>query len=214
MASLREERSLADLRHAAESARHDAYAAVQDTLRDRRYTRLLLRFQLWLDSVVWDGKESSSALNAPVASLAEKVLEKRHRKLEKLGERFAALDEAGMHEVRLRAKKLRYAAEFFRPIYPHKSSKKFIRALIDIQDTLGTLNDATVGRELLTVLKSSQGKSSDGSGEQASGARTAGLERAVGIAAGFQAARIADDIRRFGEVWPRFTKLKKFWRPA
>jgi triphosphatase len=211
IAGLREEPSLEELRHAVQDARHDAYAVARDTLRDRRYTRLLLRLQLWLDSVSWDRKTSADSLAKPVASLAESILEKRHRKLEKLGSRFETLDEQDKHEVRLRAKKLRYATEFFRPVYPAKATKKFIRTLIEIQDTLGSLNDATVGRELLTVLKSP----SDGKGRSTlNGGRSPALERAVGIAAGFQAARIADDIRRFGEVWPRFVKLKKFWRQA
>ena len=211
IAGVREEPSLEELRHAVENARHAAYAVARDTLRDRRYTRLLLRLQLWLDSVPWDRKSSSPALGEPVASLAEKILEKRHRKLEKLGERFASLSEKEMHEVRLRAKKLRYATEFFRPVYPQKATKKFIRTLVEIQDTLGSLNDATVGRELLTVIKSP----SDSKGRPTvNGARTPGLERAAGVAAGFQAARIANDIRRFGEVWPRFIKLKKFWRQS
>lgn len=209
IAGVREEPSLEELRHAVQDARHDAYALARDTLRDRRYTRLLLRFQLWLDSVAWDRKNSAPSLSEPVASLAARILEKRHRKLEKLGDRFEALDEQGMHDVRLRAKKLRYGTEFFRPVYPAKATKKFIRTLVEIQDTLGSLNDANVGRALLTVLKSPH----DAKGKTVvNGGRSPALERAAGVAAGFQAARIADDIRRFGEVWPRFVKLKKFWR--
>jgi CHAD domain-containing protein len=201
---LRQEESLADLRRAVEEARHQAYVVARETLRDRRYTRLLLRFQLWLDSTHWDDKESATPLSGSVSSFAAKILDKRHRKLTKLADRHAELSEDELHEVRLRAKKLRYAAEFFRPLHPAKNTKKFIRTLIEIQDTLGSLHDAVVGRELLNVLKSPAA----GNGH---GAQSPALERAAGVAAGFQAARIADDIRRFGEVWPRFSKLKKFW---
>jgi Uncharacterized conserved protein len=208
---LREEPSLGELRRAADHARHDAYGVARETLLDRRYTRLLLRLQLWLDSVAWDGKSAPDALKAPMASLAATILDKRHRKLEKLGDRFAELNESEMHEVRLRAKKLRYAAEFFRPLYSPKSTRKFIHTLIDIQDTLGSLHDAIVGRELLTVMHSPE---PGGDKNFARPHRTPGLERAAGVAAGFQAARIADDIRRFGEVWPRFLKLKTFWQAS
>jgi inorganic triphosphatase YgiF len=201
MAGLHAEPSLAELRSAVEATRREAYDVARDTLRDRRYTRLLLRFRLWLDSVAWEGKAAPASLKVPVASLADSILGKRYRKLEKLGNRFAHLDEAEMHEVRLRAKKLRYAAEFFQPVYSAKGTRKFIHALVEIQDTLGSLHDAIVGRDLLKTLKSRQGET-----------RAPDLERAAGIAAGFQAARIGDDIRRFGEVWPRFIKLKKFWR--
>lgn len=210
-AGVREEPSLDELRRSVEDARHEAYVVARDTLRDRRYTRLLLRFQLWLGSVPWEGKAAPAHLKQPMIAFAETILEKRHRKLEKLGSCFAELGESEMHEVRLRAKKLRYATEFFRPLYPPKFTRKFIRTLIEIQDTLGSLHDAIVGRELLVVLKSPK-LAEDRS--DAKGSRTPGLERASGVAAGFQAARIADDIRRFGEVWPRFIKLKKFWRTA
>ena len=199
------------MRQSAERARHDAYAVVRDTLRDRRYTRLLLKLQLWLDSVSWEGKNAPAALREPMLSLAKKILDKRYRKLVKRGDRFAQLNEVEMHDVRLRAKKLRYAAEFFYPLFPVKSIGKFIHALIEIQDTLGTLHDAIVGRELLAILRSPGAENRTG-GEPSH--RNAGLERAAGIAAGFQAARINDDIRRFGEVWPRFTKLKTFWQAA
>lgn len=201
---LRQGESLADLRRAAEDARHQAYGVARETLRDRRYTRLLIRFQLWLDSTGWDGEGPSKPLGGPITSFAATILDKRHRKLTKLAHRFDELSEDEMHEVRLRAKKLRYAAEFFRPLYPVKHTRKFIKTLIDIQDTLGSLHDAVVGRELLTVLKSC------GEGDSR-GSRSPALERAAGVAAGFQAARITDDIRRFGEVWPRFAKIKKFW---
>lgn len=208
---LRAEPSLDELRRAAETARHDAYGVVRATLGDRRYTRLLLRLQLWLDSTAWDGKDAPVALRAPLVSLAERILEKRYRKLRKLGGRFAELSEAEMHEVRLRAKTLRYAAEFFVPIYAGKGSKKFIHALTEIQDTLGSLHDAIVGRELLTTVGSPVRAGKEQSGEAR---RTPGLERAMGVAAGFQAARIAGDKRRFASVWPRFRKLKKFWQAA
>lgn len=205
---LHEEPSLDELRRAAESARHDAYGVVRATLGDRRYTRLLLRLQLWLDSTDWDGKAATAALREPLVGLAETVLDKRYRKLRKLGDRFAELNETEMHEVRLRAKKLRYAAEFFVPLYAGKASKKFIQALTDIQDTLGSLHDAIVGRELLTAVRSPTTKA------PTDPRRTPALERAMGVAAGFQVARIAGDKQRFAGVWPRFRKLKKFWQAA
>lgn len=201
---LRQEESLADLRRSVESARHQAYVVARETLRDQRYTRLLLRLQLWLDSTDWRSPGPASPLNGQMKLYAAGIFDKRYRKLTKLADRFNELSEDEMHDVRLRAKKLRYAAEFFRPLYPAKSTRKFIKTLVDIQDTLGSLHDAVVGRDLLKVLKSPS--QADGQG-----ARSPALERAAGVAAGFQAARISDDIRRFGEVWPRFAKIKKFW---
>ena len=201
---LSQEASLGDLRRAVEHSRHQAYGVAREALRDRRYTRFLLRFQLWLDATLWEGSTPSQPLGTPVSDFAVRILEKRYRKLRKLGDRFPSLSEEEMHEVRLRTKKLRYAAEFFHPLHAAKASSRFIKVLTRIQDTLGSLHDAVVGRDLLKLLTSPD--SPDGA------TRSAALERAIGVAAGFQAARIAGDIRRFGEVWPRFVKLKKFWR--
>ena len=50
------------------------------------------------------------------------------------------------HRVRIRAKRLRYAAEFFAPLYG-KPAQKFIKRLTRVQDVLGELQDSVVAAE-------------------------------------------------------------------
>ncbi|MND04515.1 hypothetical protein D3C83_248280 [compost metagenome] len=65
-----------------------------------------------------------------------------------------------------------------------------------------------VGRDLMTILETAGAPSERAARPRKSRA----IKRATAVVAGFQAARIADDTRRFREVWPRFAALKKFWR--
>jgi CHAD domain-containing protein len=59
-----------------------------------------------------------------------------------------------MHQLRIACKKLRYAAEFFKPIIP--GLDEYIRHLKQLQDVLGTLNDVSVVCRLLKELLAGQ----------------------------------------------------------
>ena len=46
------------------------------------------------------------------------------------------------HAARIAAKRLRYVAEFFAPLFSRKRAKAYLKALTALQDVLGRLNDA------------------------------------------------------------------------
>ena len=75
----------------------------------------------------------------------------RHR-LNHNGQGLAALDDKQRHRVRIEAKKLRYAAEFFASLYvtdkERRRHRRFIEALEKLQEVLGALNDLAVGQSL------------------------------------------------------------------
>ena len=58
------------------------------------------------------------------------------------------MDARQKHKLRILVKKLHYGTAFFEPVYNKKGarakSKRFMRALKDMQDALGTLNDIAV----------------------------------------------------------------------
>jgi CHAD domain-containing protein len=62
------------------------------------------------------------------------------------------LDDAARHRVRIEAKKLRYAAEFFGALFPDKTAKRerkrFANAIEAMLDTLGELNDIATASTL------------------------------------------------------------------
>src|SRR5262249_12292225 len=88
------------------------------------------------------------------------------KKILKSGKHLDRLDPQHRHKLRIQAKKLRYAAEFFAPAFPRKRAirrrKDFVASLQQLQDALGELNDIAVSEKLLEQL---------GDGEDASGKR-------------------------------------------
>lgn len=126
------------------------------TLRDRRYTELLLHLNCWFFGRKWR-KDSKLPTNSMLASRAKTAmvpfLKKGQRRLRK---RILALkkpDEAARHRVRIAAKKARYSAEFFKYLIPRKPVEQYIQTLSELQDKLGHLNDLSVGLHLLAELE-------------------------------------------------------------
>lgn len=198
---LPEDDSVAALMEAAERARGEAYEQVAATLDERRYTRLQLQLDLWLES---DGGRGGDAIeganqpgpwNRPAVDVAREVLAVRHRKVRKLAKRFEELEDEQRHQLRINAKKARYAAEFFRGLFPRKVAQNYARRLAEMQDCLGPMNDAVVGRRLVEELI----------------AAGADLGRANDLLVGWHAARIAGDMPRGARIARKVAKLDPFW---
>ncbi len=197
---LPEQDSLARLMHAASLARDAAYRQVAATLNERRYTRMQLQLDLWLESGALHG--GAGIENPPwlrsVSAVAREVLAIRHRKLRKLAKKFAILSDDGRHQLRINAKKARYAAEFFRTLFPRKVAQRYARALAEMQDCLGSMNDAVVGHALVEELT----RDDDG------------FVRATDMLAGWHAARIMGDQPRAAEMSRKIVKIERFWEDA
>ncbi|HEY9218282.1 MAG TPA: CHAD domain-containing protein, partial [Phenylobacterium sp.] len=74
---------------------------------------------------------------------------RRWEKLRARGEDLADADDAARHDLRIDAKKLRYAAEGFQALYPAQRTQRFISRLKALQTALGRLNDVAVAPQLL-----------------------------------------------------------------
>lgn len=81
------------------------------------------------------------------------ALDKARKKPKKHGQDLSGVDDEHRHEARKDAKKLRYAAEFFRSLFNDNRGarryKRFIGAMEALQDELGALNDLATGPEVL-----------------------------------------------------------------
>lgn len=186
------------LRREAKQLRDAAYEVAVSAMAAPRYTEFLLKLGLLIDGGGWIPQEAPPS--AGVDAFARAMLQRRHKRLRKYGGRHADLTESELHRLRLLGKKMRYAVEFFRDLYPRKAVKRYHTALVEIQETLGSLNDAAVSRQLVVELERRMASSAP-----------ALTPRAVGLVLGWQAARIDGDLRRFGEVWARFADAKPFW---
>ena len=123
-------------------ARNDARAAVASA----RFVRLILAAGALAAARHVDAARSAASawLAAPAREFARTLLARRRRKLLRYGERLAQATAEDRHAVRIAAKKLRYATEFFADLFGKKRARAYRAALMQLQDTLGALNDASV----------------------------------------------------------------------
>ncbi|MFI4909989.1 MAG: CHAD domain-containing protein [Steroidobacterales bacterium] len=97
---------------------------------------------------------SVSARNAPALAVVPDLIDQRYRKLRKSARRLTRKSSIPeFHQVRVRAKKLRYALEVIAPTYG-KPAEKMLAALHKLQSKLGTQHDADVISRYLTQLAS------------------------------------------------------------
>ena len=121
----------------------------------------------------------------------------RHRRARKLGKKIRYLSPDDLHELRIRIKKLRYAADFFRDLRPGKRTKLYLLALKDLQQLLGTMHDATVAAGLVAQIA------------QQSGAEA---ERAAMLVQRWANTCLKREGRKLPDVWCRFAKRKPPWK--
>ncbi|MGH8670625.1 MAG: CHAD domain-containing protein [Burkholderiales bacterium] len=195
--ALPQQPGLPELMHAAEALRNTHRLAAQSALAARRYTQLLLGLGAWLSGQRWRGQLSEAnreALALPVGELAADRLAKRHRQMAKDVKRISELDDAQRHTVRINAKRMRYATEFFAALYPGKALRCYADDLADLQDRLGALNDVAVARRLLHEL-----------------AAESEHPTALGAVVGWNAARVREGLAGLDKAWRNVVKKHKFW---
>lgn len=134
--------SVADAR---ESARRDA----RETASSERFRMLMIDATSWIETGDWLGR---AAAKEPARDVAARTLRKRLRKVLKRGRKIADSDDAVRHELRIQAKKLRYAAEGFGGLYGEKKVRRFVDRLKALQDVLGELNDMVTAESLSASL--------------------------------------------------------------
>jgi len=134
--------------------REAAQKALLSLLHSARFARLRLSLELLACSdatALLETLAPAQRLLAeqPAPAYAASLLQHRRRRLRKLGRQLPDLSVPDLHRLRIRAKKLRYAVEFFRPLFGRKLAKQQVLALARLQDCLGALNDAAVGAALV-----------------------------------------------------------------
>jgi len=86
----------------------------------------------------------------PVAKLALRIITARHKKIVKTGRRIGDdTPDENIHRLRIECKKLRYALEFFSPLFTPSDMAVLIKQLKKLQDYLGRFNDLAVQQVFL-----------------------------------------------------------------
>lgn len=115
----------------------------QALLAGKAFQRLLVDFAHWLEQ----GADAKRKARQPLPDFAARQLTRRRRKLVAAG-KLAALSDEALHELRIKGKKLRYAAEFFATLFPKDENgrRDFAKALGKLQDCLGGVHDLAVAQ--------------------------------------------------------------------
>jgi len=186
-------RSAAILREAANRTARRAVVSA-------RGQGLLLALGAWIDAETWleaFDQTQRAEMQRPVSEFAHPVLDAALKRARKRGRHFANLAPPDLHRLRIAAKKLRYATEFFAPLHDGRNPRDYQEALLRMQDALGSYNDAVK----MTSLA-----------ERASrGLRGAAANEARGIMLGRSAGMQAVGTRRLKRVWKAFCGTKPFW---
>jgi CHAD domain-containing protein len=127
------------------------------------------------------------------------ILDERHRRLRKRAKRVHRAGPAERHEARVAAKKLRYAVEFFAPLFPGKRADTYVTAISKLQSALGRLNDLEVASKLTDELAPRESVD-------------VGAAHAGGVVRGWLAASVAPELKRLRDAQRAFRKCTPFWK--
>lgn len=133
------------------AARGGAYRRAMAAIESPRYGALMLQTLAWIETGAWRSDPDPVRTwrrQRPVADFAAEALKRLNRRVRRGGRRLDRLDAAGRHHLRIRVKRLRYAAEFFAGLFEHPGrERRFRKGLERAQDAFGALNDLTVARD-------------------------------------------------------------------
>lgn len=122
-------------------------------LPEARVQAFLIDLARFVETRGWLVPEDSGQIErlaAPLVELAGKALNKGSKKVSKRAHRLETLTVEQRHDLRKELKTLRYAVEFFSPLYPVKHAEPFLKQLKKLQAVFGGLNDAATVRAILT----------------------------------------------------------------
>ena len=140
--------SLLRLRDAARERRDAAHESARRLILGRRFNRFVLDLLRVAHSGGLVARDSGETL----VETARDRLAARYRRLLKTGKGFSRLGEPQRHRVRIALKKLRYACDYSRTLFPGPAADTCLRHLSALQDDLGRLNDAAVARQISEEL--------------------------------------------------------------
>lgn len=183
-------------------ADHESFAALHQALRHARG-------EAWDDALGEVLNPDFAAFLNDVAAAAETVpmdgrrigkaadiaLDTHWSKVKKRSKKVGKTYDESTHHLRIALKKLRYASEFFAPLYPAKKVVPYIKELKRLLDHFGEANDVHGINDTLARL---------GTAPE--------LRFAAGAIAGWHHSREKALTRRSMNGWKDFRKRKPFWR--
>jgi triphosphatase len=182
-------------------ARASAYDRALVAIDSHRFAVLLLDCAEWLTTKLSAQEvdlNNASPRNSEASVFAVKVLRRLYRKLRKSGRHLEKFTTSERHRVRIKAKKLQCAIEFFTATFGKNTRQRanFVASLDTLQNTLGQLNDMAIARTTALAV----------AGRSAHLAFHAG--RLVGRRDQDEPRLLAQAAHAYG----RWRRAKRFWR--
>jgi inorganic triphosphatase YgiF len=179
--------------------REAARAAARDAIRSPRFQQLVLAVGALCalpDFGVAASADPDAKAPLRASAFARKLLRRHHRRLVRRAEACTGGGPGERHALRIAAKKLRYAAEFFAPLRDGNRARGYVHALAALQDVLGRGNDAVTAARLASEIAAS------------------GDDRAAAALDEWLAATAAAREPEFVHAWKRFARTKRFWKKS
>lgn len=198
---------LPEYRAFIEAERRRREGEITDLLDSAAFRARMLDLVAWIETGPWlanDNPLRAAMRDRPVGDLAAEVLERHHRRVAKRGRHLDRLDPEARHKVRIAAKKLRYASEFFGPLVAGKAERRryarFLDALERLQDELGQLNDIATGHAIAGRFAASAGARDHATALFAAGRLSGGGER-----------HAEDGLEAAAKAQRKVARAKPFW---
>jgi inorganic triphosphatase YgiF len=166
----------------ARRKRAAARRSARQRVRSPEFQRFLLGSLRWLHEA---RRPTTSASLGEVAADSLKRLDKQARRR---GARVDWHDAGERHALRIRIKRLRYAGDFFAPLFDQGRAAAYLESVEVLQELLGELNDLAVAGRLLRALGN----------DRETTRRLDERERQL--------------IRRLGSAWRIFLRQPVFWQ--
>ena len=194
-----EDGGVAETQRNFEGRRAAAYAQAAGSVRSDRFRAALLDLAEWIEIGPWTREvdtehvdtEHEAWRSRPVAEHARKELRRLRKRIRSQGSDLDELSVGQLHRLRISAKRLRYATEFFAAAFPGakaaKRWEKSLAALKDLQDALGSLNDLAMRQTLIG-------------------------EETAGHALGDYQANVDRLLASAEKAYKKFARTKAFWK--
>lgn len=195
--------AIAALKRRAERERKRAYDQVRAALASERYAKLIFRLTAFiaLDGWLAGPTDSNEPRLQRLDVTADDILRRPYHKLIKAGRNLRDQSLEERHALRIRLKKMRYAVDFLRGVYPDRQTKTFIAALRELQDLFGHINDLAQAETMTGSLT--------GGGKATKEDRL--VQLAAGQVRGWHARTLHDIEPVLLTGWDAFAATPPFW---
>ncbi len=194
--------ALRELAVMVEGARLQAHKSLTVTLNSPRYTRLLLRLNLYSKNA-WQRDlcaETLAKWQRSLPDFARKRLAKQHKRLSAKEHRVSTLTAQEQAHLWQECSRMEALLEFFMPLYAqpkttHKQQQRYAAALAQLREQLNNQYEVHTARQLLTQ------------------AALNNEHPACYFLQGWYAAKRHLKIERLEQTWTIFHQQKAFWKP-